>query len=215
MERLSSIVQVRRRSVLADAKRGSLVHVVHVGEARDSDVKALDDEIATLSDRIQKLAEAGTEGAAALFASYVVFKTEWREWLTNEGYDEDLKMPWYRSSTLGPKGEKAFDDFKSRNVSFGKRYAKLKYPGLPADLPSDYGAPLSPAEGGSTEPTGSGPARPGGLSPKPPTPPSSSLLSSITNTITNAPVPLLVLVVATVAAVGGYFLLTKLTTKVV
>jgi hypothetical protein len=36
-------------------------------------------------------------------------------------------------------------------------------------------------------------------------------LSSITNTITNAPVPLLVLVVATVAAVGGYFLLTKLT----
>lgn len=192
VERLSSIVQVRRRSVLAEAKlRRS---IVRVGTAYDSDVQALSEEISALDDRIRASAKEGVEGMVSLLASFTIFTDSFRQWAVDEGYDENMKMPWYRSSTLGSEGEKAFNDFKARNVSFKKKYAKLKYPGLPSDVASDsdYGAPLPPVVPG--EP-GSSETR---LTPK------SSPLAAIGSTNT-----VLALVVATVAAVGGYLLLSK------
>ncbi len=200
MERLSSVLRVRRRTVLADASllRGAAARArVRVGVAHDSDVKALSQEISALDDRIRASVKEGVDGMALLLARYTILENSFREWAVDEGYDENMTQPWYRSSTLGAKGEASLDDFKERNASFGREYAKLKYPGLPSDLPSDYGAPLPPVEPGGG----------GGAEPSPPGPGSAPAPAAAAIGGSGSTTMLLMLVAAAVAAVGGYLLL--------
>lgn len=193
MERLSSVVQVRRRRALADAASRSR-SVARVGAVYQSDVRALNDEMASLFGRIRREAIAGVDGMADLLSSYSIFLSAWRSQLTDWGYDENLEIPWYRVDPFkATANQDLFAEYKSRNVGYGNKYARLKYPGAPVDLPSDYGAPLPPVVPGeaesstTTEPT--------------PTPQASLVGARQTS--------LIVLIVAAVAAVGGYLILSK------
>lgn len=197
---MSAVVQVRRSAVLADgarARRGAAATARTGAVVRQSDLSALSDEMATLYGRIRTAAREGVEGTADLLSSYSVFLSAWRHQLEEWGYDEDLSLPWYRVDPFKAReNQDVFAEYKSRNVGYGVRYAKLKYPGVAAsDLPSDYGAALPPVVPGTAtdstsepEPTPSSPlARPA--------PPKSVMVA--------------VLVVGLAGVLGGLYLLTR------
>lgn len=221
MERLSSIVQVRRRSVLADVasrRRGdgdtrvsgyfSDIGSDVIGRIKDSDYEAFDSRVRQLNTKINEFCLVPTDDED------VVGWTKIRE----ECLSSRLASEWnaFRREWDDREGLKpTIDDYNNKWVPGMDRFV-IRYKTVAgkseaekalSELPSGFGEPLPPVMPGEAD---AKPKRPG-LSPRPPSSPSTSPFSSIAGAIARVPTPLLVLVVATVAAVGGYFLLTKLT----